>query len=206
MTRMEKYKEYRDEIAKSSKLGYAISLDNQNIEKFKAEINKINPAILTSMADQAMSLRKGVTEINISQKQVPVEISKLFSTLNKAKNTINQENVNTIFFNLQNNSIVDNKNNVKTEWLEENPDYAELGVLAKSVNIDKQHDTKVEKSLENKYNNFTQQKELLPVGRAHEILLDDSKQTGHHVFVISITVAIIFCIIVVGLLIARMVI
>jgi len=205
MTRMEKYKEYREEIAKSSKLGYSISVDNQNIEKYKNEINKINPAILTSMSDQTMSLHKGVTEVTISQKKVPVEVSKLFSTLNKAKNTINQENVNTIFFNLQNNSIIDQKHNIKTQWLNSNPEYAALVEMAKSMNLDKQHDQNLEKNLESKYNKFTEQPKQIAVASAHPIILDDSKQTGHLVFVISVTVAILFFLITFALLIARMV-
>ena len=203
MTRMQKYQSYRDEIARSSKLGYSIALDNQNIMKYKKEIDKVNSSILTSMSDQKISLHKGVSEVAISQKQVPVEISKLFSTLNKAKNTINRENVSTIFFNITNSSIVDKKNKIKEEWLKHNSDYAELISFSSNLNFNQKE--VLEKNLQSKYDNFKvdeKQKEIIAINELHK---DDKKQISHYVFVVSATVAVIFLIITFALLITWMV-
>ena len=203
MTRMQKYQSYREEIARSSKLGYSIALDNQNIAKYKKEIDKINPAILTAMSDKNISLHKGVSEIALTHKQVPVEISKLFSTLNKAKNTINQENVSTIFFNITNSSIVDKNNKVKLDWLKQNSDYAQLLAFSNNLNLNKPDS--LEKALESKYNNFSKQEQLSNVQSIATLQKDERKQLSHYVFVVSVTVAAVFFLITFALLITRMV-
>ena len=202
MTRMQKYQSYREEIAKSSKLGYSIALDNKNIDKYAKEINKINPAILTSISTKNITLHKGVSEIALEQKQVPVEISKLFSTLNKAKNTINQENVSTIFFNITNSSIIDSNNKVKESWLKQNPDYASLSTFR--LNLSTNPNADIQKNLETRLNDLMSTKKQEEIANVSIFAKDDTKQISHHIFVISVTVAAIFFVLTFALLITRM--
>ena len=97
MTRMQKWEQYRLEIDQSSAIGQTIVNQSQKIEKYKREIDKINPAILQGIGNVNLNLHKGISEVIVSQKQIPDTISKMFKNLNKAKTTDNKNNIKNSF-------------------------------------------------------------------------------------------------------------
>ncbi|MCQ3908435.1 MAG: hypothetical protein MJ200_02575 [Mycoplasmoidaceae bacterium] len=113
MTRMQKWESYRHEINQSSQVGYSIMLQTQQIEKYKRAIDRVNPAILQNVVDPQLNLHKGVSEVIVSQNQIPNQITRMFKDLSKAKSINNKNNISTILFNLQNESILDQKNKIK---------------------------------------------------------------------------------------------
>lgn len=203
MTRMEKWASYRKEIFQTSRIGFTIDQQAQQIANYKKTIDKINPAILQNVADPDLNLHKGVSEVIVSQKQVPEQITKLFKNLNKAKTTNNRNNISTILFNLKNDNILDEKDNLKEEWLQTNPDYANLANFIKQTNLSLGKDKEFEKDLEAKFKNLSEKKKQTQVGDIISLSKNAQKNVGHHVFVISISIASVFFLLTLVLLIVR---
>lgn len=205
MTRIEKYKEYREEIAHSAQIGKTIALDDSKLDKYKAEIDSINPAILSSIEDEQTKVAKGVTEIPINEKQIPNHIANMFATINKAKGTINQENISTLLFNAKNNSILDGDLDFKEDWLMQNEDYAKFVKINFASCLNNQSSLEdAQKNLQSKYDNFNSANTAKDVVKISQIQSGAQKKASHYVFVISIAVASIFFIIIVALLITKM--
>lgn len=202
MTRMEKYYNYRQEIAQSAKLGQSIIDSDKTIAKYKKEIDAINPSILNTTTPETLNFVKGVTDVSLKQKEIPVDVAKLFSNLNKAKSTYNKENVSLILFNMSNSSILDANDNVKENWLKQNADYATLSAYKTQLNI---NPTTLEKDLEEKYANFIATNDLAAFENFSTISAIDQKHASSYAFVISIAVAIIFFVITFALLIVKLV-
>lgn len=200
MTRMEKWESYRSEISQSSKVGHLISNDNQKIDKYKKEIDRINPTILQNLDSTNPSLHKGVSEVIVSQNKFPEEITKLFVNLNKAKEGKNKNTISTILFNLNNYNILDENKHIKEKWLHENADYADLDHYISDLNLNR--DSDFEKDLHSKYENLSVKNEG-KIGNIETLSRDMQKNVGHHVFVISISIASVFFIITLILLLVR---
>lgn len=203
MTRMQKWESYRNEINQSSKIGYVITQDALKIEKYKKEIDKINPTILQNLGSTDLDLHKGVSEVIVSQNQVPVEITRMFKDLNKAKASSNKNTVSTILFNLKNDNILDDQKKLKETWLNNNSDYAQLAnyISAANLNLDKNKD--FEKELHTKYENLSVKQAEAKVGDIKSLSQNLQKNVGHHVFVISIAIATVFFVITLILLVVR---
>ena len=129
---MQKWESYRHEINQSSQVGYMIHQQTQQIAAYKKAIDRINPAILQNVKNVDFNLHKGVSEVVVSQKQVPAQITKLFKDLNKAKTVNNTNNISTILFNLKNDNILDANKKLKEDWLNKNSDYSALAESAAS--------------------------------------------------------------------------
>lgn len=203
MTRMQKWESYRNEINQSSKIGYVITQDALKIEKYKKEIDKINPTILQNLGSTDLDLHKGVSEVIVSQNQVPVEITRMFKDLNKAKASSNKNTVSTILFNLKNDNILDDQKRLKETWLNNNSDYAQLAnyISTANLNLDKNKD--FEKELHTKYENLSTKQAEAKVGDIKSLSQNLQKNVGHHVFVISIAIATVFFAITLILLVVR---
>lgn len=206
MTRMEKWQSYRDEIAKQAKISQDIDLDKTDIQKFETEINKINPAILSNNLEKDPAISKGVSNVEVEEKQISTEIFDLFSTINKAANTINQDRVKTIFDNIEKDKIIGDGKKIKEEWLEQNPNYSWF--KKETSSLKEQHSQANEnlaKQLEEKYNTFKSKPKKQTV---EPVMLYDKtteKNTSHYVFVISIAVSALLLLIVLALFITKMV-
>ncbi|XQP55636.1 MAG: hypothetical protein ACOQNY_02405 [Mycoplasmoidaceae bacterium] len=200
---MQKWESYRNEINQSSKIGYVITQDALKIEKYKKEIDKINPTILQNLGSTDLDLHKGVSEVIVSQNQVPVEITRMFKDLNKAKASSNKNTVSTILFNLKNDNILDDQKKLKETWLNNNSDYAQLAnyISAANLNLDKNKD--FEKELHTKYENLSVKQAEAKVGDIKSLSQNLQKNVGHHVFVISIAIATVFFVITLILLVVR---
>lgn len=202
MTRMEKYQSYRQEIEQSAKLGQSIVNTDKSILLYKQEIDSINPAILNTTQPQTLGFVKGVTEISLKQKEIPSDVSKMFSTLNKAKSTYNQENISLMLFNMTDSTILDNKDVIKEQWLAKNADYASLLAYRKQLNLNPQS---FEKDLEAKYADFIATNEAKDFAKLETISFMNQNRTSSYAFAISIAVAIIFVLLTFALLIVKMV-
>lgn len=203
MTRMQKWESYRNEINQSSQVGYTIATQTQQIEKYKRAIDRINPAILQNVVEPNLNLHKGVSEVVVSQKQVPAQITKLFKDLAKAKSLDNRNNVSTILFNLQNDNILDQNKRLKEEWLNSNSDYANLAAYIKQANLSLNNDKEFEKDLQTKFESLSTNKQQTQVGVIKQLSKDTQKNIGHHVFVISIAIACVFFLLTLVLLLVR---
>ncbi|MBQ0045264.1 MAG: hypothetical protein KBS35_00025 [Mycoplasma sp.] len=203
MTRMQKWADYRKEIYQASKIGFTIDQQTQQIANYKKVIDKINPAILQNVVEPDLDLHKGVSEVIVSQNQVPEHITKLFKNLNKAKTINNRNNISTILFNLKNDNILDENDNLKEEWLKTNPDYAKLSDFIKQTNLSLGNDKEFEKDLEAKFKNLSGKKKQTQVGEIISLSKNNQKNVGHHVFVISISIASVFFLLTFVLLIVR---
>lgn len=201
---MEKWESYRYEINQSSKIGYTISQETEKIEKYKKEIDKINPAILQGSVSPNLNFRKGVSEVVVSQNQVPVEITKLFTNLNKAKTANNRNNISTILFNLKNDNILDENKKIKEEWLNSNNDYSSLVQYIQKANLSSDKDKEFEKDLQSKYDSLSKQKTDTTIATIYPLSRNGQKNVGHHVFIISVAIAMLFFVITLVLLIVRL--
>lgn len=202
---MEKWESYRNEINQSSQIGYTISLENEKIEKYKQEIDKVNPSILSGFQTSSLTLHKGVSEVVVSQNQVPVEITKLFSNLNKAKSVNNRNNISTILFNLKNDNILNDNKRIKEEWLNNNPDYYSFANYIQQANLSFEKDKEFEKDLQLKYESLSKQRNDGQIMTIHPLNRNGQKNIGHHVFIISVAIAMLFFVITLVLLIVRLV-
>lgn len=205
MTRMEKWESYRSEINQSSQVGYMIHQQTQQIATYKKAIDKINPAILQNVKNVDFNLHKGVSEVVVSQKQVPAQITKLFKNLNKAKTLNNRNNISTILFNLQNDNILDNNKKLKDDWLNKHSDYAALADYIKQANLSLNNDKQLEKDLQSKFANLSSKKQDTQVGVITPLNKNGQKNVGHHVFVVSIAIATMFFLFIVVLLILKVI-
>lgn len=201
MTRMQKWESYRHEINQSSQIGYGIMLQTQQIEKYKRAIDRVNPAILQNVVDPELTLHKGVSEVIVSQKQIPNQITRMFKDLSKAKSINNKNNISTILFNLQNESILDQKLKIKDSWLNSNKDYADLSAYIQEINLNK--DKEFEKDLQTKFESISKKKQQTKIGVINKLSKDEQKNVGHHVFVISIAIACVFFLLTFVLLLVR---
>ncbi|MCQ2747947.1 MAG: hypothetical protein MJ223_01600 [Mycoplasmoidaceae bacterium] len=96
-------------------IGQTIVDQSKKIERYKREIDRINPAILQGTNDIGIDLHKGVSEVIVSQNQVPDNIYKLFKNLNKGKTEENRNGINTILFNLEHKKILDKNDKIKQD-------------------------------------------------------------------------------------------
>ncbi len=199
---MEKYKEYREEIAQSAMLGQSVFDSDKTIEKYRQEINEINPAILNSSKSPSLSFTKSITEVSLKQKEIPLDVAKAFKNLNKAKSTYNKENISLMLFNLKNNTILDQNSNIKEEWLLQNADYASLVDYKKKLNI---NPTALEKDLQEKYAAFISTNDLSAFDKFNKISEGEEKHASSFAFAISIAIAIVFFAITLVLLILKLV-
>lgn len=200
---MQKWESYRREIDQSSKIGYNITLQTQQIEKYKSDIDKVNPAILQNVVDPTIDLHKGVSEVVVSQKQIPKHITKMFNDLTKAKSLNNKNNISTILFNLQNENILGNDKRVKESWLNTDDDYAQLSKFIKEAHLSLNKDKEFEKDLQTKFESLSVNKQQTQIDKINKLSENIQKNVGHHIFVISIAIAAVFFILTLALLCVR---
>lgn len=203
MTRMEKWEGYRNEINQASRIGFSITQANQKIEKYKKEIDSINPAILQNMVPADLNLHKGVSEVAVSEQQIPAQITKMFKDLNKAKAVTNKNTISTILFNLKNDNILDDNKKLKEGWLEGNNEYASLAAFIKDANLNINKNKEFEKDLQTKFESLSANKPDASIKTIEQLSKNGQKNIGHHVFVISIAIASIFFVITFVLLMIR---
>lgn len=204
MTRMEKWQSYRLEIDQSSKIGQIIANQSQMIQKYKKEIDKVNPAILQNVKEVDLNMHKGVSEVVVSQKQIPTQITKMFKDLNKAKTVNNKNNISTILFNLKNNNILNDKQRVREDWLNDNQDYVKLSNYIKQANLNLNRNTEFEKDLQKKFEDLSTTKTEAQIQDIVPLSKKNQKNIGHHVFVIAIAIAFVFFLLIIVLLLVKL--
>jgi len=199
MTRVEKYQAYRDEIAKSQKLGKSIKTGDENVIKYTKEIDKINPSILSTFKNNnTLTFEKGTIDINIDQKQVPENVTKLFNTLNQTAISTQNAEINNYFNNKIQHTILDSNGDIDQNWLATNQLYTNISKINNDVNNNIAEEKVFVEDLTNKYNSMKQENGIVPVQKLEQVPLDKKKSKMN---AITMSVIITTAVIVVALII-----
>jgi len=189
MTRVEKYQAYREEIAKSAKLGKSIVDSDEDVNKYQKQINKLNSAILTSVKDESLSLEKGVIEIDVKDKQVPEDVTNLFNTLNQTTIVNQSEQINNYFHNKINLSILNDKKEIDPKWLASNSQYSQGQKIGNNVTNSIAEEKVFVDDLTNKYNNMSQASDIAAVDKLQKVTLEkQSNKIKNAMLAVSITI------------------
>ena len=154
MTRIEKFKSYRDEIAKLSNISYYIILDNKKLKEYEDKIKKINPAILHMIEPKENAIISADINIKGLENKIPPKIINLFTNLNNAKNSITKENISQFLYGVKNKNILNDNKTIKEDWLKKNKEYLaikDIGIEANKLNL---NDTNFQQILQLNMNKF----------------------------------------------------
>lgn len=154
MTRIEKFKSYRDEIAKLSNISYYIILDNKKLKEYEEKIKKINPAILHMIEPKENAIISADINIKGLENKIPSKIINLFTNLNNAKNSITKENIWQFLHGIKTKNILNDQKTIKEDWLEKNKQYLaikDIGIETNKLNL---NDTNFQQILQLNMNKF----------------------------------------------------
>ena len=111
LTRIERYKSYREEIAKEIKFNKNILQSEQLISKYKRKINKFNPNILSLIKnDNTLDLINGVFDSSQINPYLPYDFFNSYKILNEYQLKCVENEKNELFFQLNNFSILTDNN------------------------------------------------------------------------------------------------
>ena len=155
LTRVERYKFYREEIAKEIKLNKNIMQSEQLILKYKKKINKFNPNVLSLVKDDDMlDLINGIFESSQINPYLPHDFFNNYKILNEYQLKCVEKEKNELFFQLNNFSILtDDNKSLRKDWLETNHLYDRFQKIKEKNNIFLQNSEK-EKVKKNLILNF----------------------------------------------------
>lgn len=137
LTRVERYKFYREEIAKEIKLNKNIVLSEQLISKYKKKINKFNPNILSLVKDDdILDLINGIFDSSQINPYLPHDFFNNYKILNEYQLKCVEKEKNELFFQLNNFSILtDDNKSLRKDWLETNHLYDRFQKIKEKNNI-----------------------------------------------------------------------
>ncbi len=155
LTRIEKYKFYREEIAKEIKLNKNIMQSEQLISKYKKKINKFNPNILSLVKnDDTLNLINGIFDSSQINPYLPQNFFNSYKILNEYQLKCVEKEKNELFFQLNNFSILtDDNKSLRKDWLGTNDLYDRFQKIKEKNNIFLQNSEK-EKVKKNLILNF----------------------------------------------------
>lgn len=155
LTRVERYKFYREEIAKEIKLNKNIVQSEQLISKYKKKINKFNPNILSLIKDDdILDLINGIFDSSQINPYLPHDFFNNYKILNEYQLKCAEKEKNELFFQLNNFSILtDDNKSLRKDWLETNHLYDRFQKIKEKNNIFLQNSEK-EKVKKNLILNF----------------------------------------------------
>lgn len=155
LTRVERYKFYREEIAKEIKLNKNIMQSEQLILKYKKKINKFNPNVLSLVKDDDMlDLINGIFDSSQINPYLPHDFFNNYKILNEYQLKCVEKEKNELFFQLNNFSILtDDNKSLRKDWLETNHLYDRFQKIKEKNNIFLQNSEK-EKVKKNLILNF----------------------------------------------------
>lgn len=84
-----------------------------------------------------------------------------------------------------------------------NSDYASLSAFIKAANLDLSKDKELEKDLQTKFETLSNVKADAQVLTINALNKNGQKNIGHHVFIISVAIAIVFFLLILVLLFVR---
>ena len=155
LTRVERYKFYREEIAKEIKLNKNIVQSEQLISKYKKKINRFNPNILSLVKDDdILDLINGIFDSSQINPYLPHDFFNNYKILNEYQLKCVEKEKNELFFQLNNFSILtDDNKSLRKDWLETNHLYDRFQKIKEKNNIFLQNSEK-EKVKKNLILNF----------------------------------------------------
>lgn len=170
LTRVERYKFYREEIAKEIKLNKNIMQSEQLILKYKKKINKFNPNVLSLVKDDDMlDLINGIFDSSQINPYLPHDFFNNYKILNEYQLKCVEKEKNELFFQLNNFSILtDDNKSLRKDWLETNHLYDRFQKIKEKNNIFLQNSEK-EKVKKNLILNFKNCSHLLNTMKQIEI-------------------------------------
>jgi hypothetical protein len=148
MTRIEKFKFYREEITKLSNLSYYITLDNEKLKEYENKIKKINPSILQMIEPKENPIISVDIDIKGSENKIPTKIINLFTDLNNAKNSIAKENIYHFIHDIKNNDILNENGTIKDDWLNKNNQFVAIKTINTTTHELNMNDTNFQQSLQ----------------------------------------------------------
>ncbi len=155
LTRVERYKFYREEIAKEIKLNKNIVQSEQLISKYKKKINRFNPNILSLVKDDdILDLINGIFDSSQINPYLPHDFFNNYKILNEYQLKCVEKEKNELFFQLNNFLILtDDNKSLRKDWLETNHLYDRFQKIKEKNNIFLQNSEK-EKVKKNLILNF----------------------------------------------------
>lgn len=148
MTRIEKFKFYREEITKLSNLSYYITLDNEKLKEYENKIKKINPSILQMIEPKENPIISVDIDIKGSENKIPTKIINLFTDLNNAKNSIAKENIYHFIHDIKNNDILNENGTIKDDWLNKSNQFVAIKTINTTTHELNMNDTNFQQSLQ----------------------------------------------------------
>ncbi len=208
MTRIEKFKFYREEITKLSNLSYYITLDNEKLKEYENKIKKINPSILQMIEPKENPIISVDIDIKGSENKIPTKIINLFTDLNNAKNSIAKENIHHFIHNIKNNDILNKNGTIKEDWLNKNNQFIAIKTINTITHELNMNDTNFQQTLQLSMHEFKfNTNEINNVWRTTNLFknINDSKYISS-IFLIAFLIVIISIILIFILLVIGMVI
>lgn len=208
MTRIEKFKFYREEITKLSNLSYYITLDNEKLKEYENKIKKINPSILQMIEQKENPIISVDIDIKGSENKIPTKIINLFTDLNNAKNSIAKENIHHFIHNIKNNDILNKNGTIKEDWLNKNNQFIAIKTINTITHELNMNDTNFQQTLQLSMHEFKfNTNEINNVWRTTNLFknINDSKYISS-IFLIAFLIVIISIILIFILLVIGMVI
>ena len=208
MTRIEKFKFYREEITKLSNLSYYITLDNEKLKEYENKIKKINPSILQMIEPKENPIISVDIDIKGSENKIPTKIINLFTDLNNAKNSIAKENIHHFIHNIKNNDILNKNGTIKEDWLNKNNQFIAIKTINTITHELNMNDTNFQQTLQLSMHEFKfNTNEINNVWRTTNLFknINDSKYISSIFFllflIVIISIILIFILLVIGMVI-----
>ena len=208
MTRIEKFKFYREEITKLSNLSYYITLDNEKLKEYENKIKKINPSILQMIEPKENPIISVDIDIKGSENKIPTQIINLFTDLNNAKNSIAKENIHHFIHNIKNNDILNKNGTIKEDWLNKNNQFIAIKTINTITHELNMNDTNFQQTLQLSMHEFKfNTNEINNVWRTTNLFknINDSKYISSIFFlfflIVIISIILIFILLVIGMVI-----
>ena len=200
MTRIDKWQNYREEIAQSSFVGSFIYNQTNNLKSFEDEINKINPSILQNISNNE-NIIDSVLEIDTSNNKITDEICSMFKNID----TIEKSSSGNIFValkNLENDCIIDNKFSIKKQFLDNDKKYTNLQKFIIDKKVIQNNDAYINQNLKGKYESLSKTKSNAKISPIKVFETSQAKKKGI-IFKLLFGVSAIFALISIILLIIR---
>jgi len=130
MTRVEKYRLYREEINNEAFTIEEINKGRETIAKYKEIIYKINPAILPK--EESVAARNPIIDETSATKNKD-ELEKMGLIIDKEELNKYYKKCNDFFSSYKSNSILNAEQEISQEWLLNDPNYQELCKIGNNI-------------------------------------------------------------------------
>ena len=126
-TRMELFKEYRQEIINQSQFMSNFDSQSEIVKKYKKKIDSLSPNILSNVSMQKENIIVPLLSVDKIQHDKFEELKKFKLLVNQEKINQVSNKLNDFIYQYENNSIIDhNSKSLSEKWLTVDPKYLQL--------------------------------------------------------------------------------